>query len=343
MNNVEDKKYEFLSKKEVKGFDSLIRKSDKIQSMCHDFNVEPIKLGIFRFNNDGLLQFMPKGEIRHEEYPLSRYALSQLGSKFGVPADYLHKCISTGRLDLAADNINSWVDDYGKPLFIREYDGHIRGILSDKYSVCDTPDILRVLDDVLDMKKYVIKNAFLNEERLHLRFVSKERLTSDDDLFPALFVDSSDIGRNVLTVQFGIYKQVCSNGLMISKCGGTMFLQKHIGIKPDEFYSGLMQSMKRVDELSAVAKEMITFAKSKSMHFDVHRMSESDFNTFVAQIKGSTKLSTEGATKVIDLMKTKYDDSRWGYINSITEIAQDYTLERRLELERIAGNLLSAA
>ena len=41
-------------------------------------------------------------------------------------------------------------------------------------------------------------------------------------------------------------------------------------------------------------------------------------------------------------MKPKYEDNIWGLINSITEVAQDFTLERRLELERIAGNLLVA-
>ena len=38
----------------------------------------------------------------------------------------------------------------------------------------------------------------------------------------------------------------------------------------------------------------------------------------------------------------RYDMSRWGLINGITELAQDFTLERRLELERMAGNLLVA-
>ena len=41
-------------------------------------------------------------------------------------------------------------------------------------------------------------------------------------------------------------------------------------------------------------------------------------------------------------MQTKYEDNRWGLINGITEVAQDFTLERRLELEKIAGSLLVA-
>lgn len=319
----------------------LLVKANDIQHKCHDYNVSKVTLHNMRYSN-GELSFIDD-ETGIERYPMSRYALSQLGSKLGVPANYLQKCIDSGRLDLASDNVNSWIEDYGKDVFIREYDGHIRGILSSKYSVCDTPDILKVLQDTVDLNQYKVKGSFLNEERLHLRLVGREMLPiNGEDLFPGLFIDSSDVGRNVLTVQFGIYKLVCTNGLTISKGGGTLFQQKHIGIKPEEFYEGLAASLSNVDMLCESAVEMVEFSRSRSVNFDVNTMSQEDFEAFIAQIKGTTKLSNDGAEKVIDLMRNKYGDSRWGYINSLTEVAQDYTLERRLELERIAGNLLAA-
>ena len=63
---------------------------------------------------------------------------------------------------------------------------------------------------------------------------------------------------------------------------------------------------------------------------------------FIARIRSTTMLSEESATKVLNLMQAKYDTTRWGFINGITEVAQDFTLEKRLDLERIAGNLLVA-
>lgn len=321
---------------------SLIKKANMIQAGCHDFNVSKVTLNNVIYSN-GELTFLDDSTTDIERYPLSRYALSQLGSKIGVPANYLQKCIDTGRIDLASDNVNSWIDDYNKDLFIREYNGHIRGILSSKYSVCDTPDILDVLQNTVDLDTYKVKGSFLNEERLHLRLVSKEMLPIDgEDLFSGLFIDSSDVGRNVLTVQFGIYKLICTNGLVISKCGGTLFQQKHVGIKSEDFYEGLVAALKNVDKLCESAVEMVELSRSRSVNFDVNTMSQEDFEAFIAQIKGTTKLSNDGAEKVIDLMRNKYGDSRWGYINSLTEVAQDYTLERRLEIEKIAGNLLAA-
>lgn len=317
----------------------LLFKANDIQHKCHDYNVSKVTLHNMRYSNGELSFIDDVSGI--ERYPMSRYALSQLGSKLGVPANYLQKCIDSGRLDLASDNVNSWIEDYGKDVFIREYDGHIRGILSSKYSVCDTPDILKVLQDTVDLNQYKVKGSFLNEERLHLRLVGREMLPiNGEDLFPGLFIDSSDVGRNVLTVQFGIYKLVCTNGLTISKGSGTLFQQKHIGIKPEEFYEGLVASLSNVDVLCENACQLVEDARDKSMKFS--KYSQEDFDAFIAQIKGTTHLSNDGAEKVIDLMQTKYGDTRWGYINSLTEVAQDYTLERRLELERIAGNLLAA-
>lgn len=323
---------------------SLWERSEEIQSHCTDYMVRKANLTNIRFNDIAGLTFVDSDTQEITSLDLTHYSLSQLGTKIGVPARYLEKCVSSGRIDLAQDNVNSWLDGYNKDLFIRAYDDRARGILSSKYSVCDTPDILGVVDDVVDLSKYKVKGSYLSEERLHVRLVSKEMLPIDgEDLFAGLFIDSSDVGRNILTVKFGIYKQVCTNGLVIARAGGTLFEQKHIGISADEFHEGLVASLKNVDLLTENAVEWVERARRRYNHWSV----ESDeypeeIQEFVNYIRQKTNLSEDSANKVITLMRDKYEDNRWGLINSITEVAQDFTLERRLELERIAGSLLVA-
>ena len=276
-----------------------------------------------------------------QSFQMSKYAMSQLGTKIGVPARYLEKCIESGRIDLAKGNVNSWLEDYNKDLFIREYNGRVRGILSSKYSVCDSHEILQVVDDAVDLRNFDVKGSYLNEERLHVRLINKEMLPiNDEDLFAGLFIDSSDVGRSILTVKFGIYKQVCTNGLVIARAGGILFEQKHIGISTEEFHEGLVASLSNVDLLTENAVEWVEMSRRRKNHWSVEE--KADIEEFVAHIRQQTNLSNESANKVINLMQTKYEDNRWGLINSITEVAQDFTLERRLELERIAGNLLVA-
>lgn len=325
-----------------KTLDKLIIKANDIALNSHDFMVRKANTSCIRFNETAGITFIAEdGEIRN--FQLSRYALGQLGSKIGVPARYLEKCVSSGRIDLAQNNVNSWLEDFNKDLFIREYNGGIRGVLSNKYSVCDSHEILKAVDDAVDLSKYKIKGSFLNEERLHVRLVGKEMLPIDDeDLFAGLFLDSSDVGRNILTVKFGIYKQVCTNGLVIARAGGTLFEQKHIGITAEEFHKGLVASLQNVDLLTENAVEWVRRAKHRDNHWSAVSEYEDDIEEFVAYIRQKTNLSDESAHKVIDLMQTKYEDNRWGLINGITEVAQEFTLERRLELEKIAGNILVA-
>lgn len=323
-----------------KTLDKLIIKANDIALNSTDYMVRKANTSNVRFNETAGLTFIAEDqEIR--DFQMSRYALGQLGSKIGVPARYLEKCVSSGRIDLAQDNVNSWLEDFNKDLFIREYNGGIRGVLSNKYSVCDSHEILEAVDDAVDLSKYKIKGSFLNEERLHVRLVSREMLPIDgEDLFAGLFLDSSDVGRNILTVKFGIYKQVCTNGLVIARAGGTLFEQKHIGITAEEFHDGLVKSLQNIDLLTENAVEWVRRAQHRDNHWSSASEYEDDINEFVAYIRQKTNLSEESSRKVIDLMNTKYTDSRWGLINGITEVAQDFTLERRLELERIAGNLL---
>lgn len=325
-----------------KTLDKLIIKANDIALNSTDYMVRKANTSNVRFNETAGLTFIAEDqEIR--DFQMSRYALGQLGSKIGVPARYLDKCIQSGRIDLAQDNVNSWLEDFNKDLFIREYNGGVRGILSNKYSVCDSHEILEAVSDAVDLSKYKVKGSFLNEERLHVRLIGREMLPIDgEDLFAGLFLDSSDVGRNILTVKFGIYKQVCTNGLVIARAGGTLFEQKHIGITAEEFHDGLVKSLQNVDLLTENAVEWVRRAQHRENHWSSASEYEDDINEFVAYIRQKTNLSEESSRKVIDLMNSKYTDTRWGLINGITEVAQDFTLERRLELERIAGTLLVA-
>ena len=322
----------------------MMRTANEIFAHSQDFMVKDANDLNVAFNDDAGLTYIPEDGVVHHS-SISRFALGQLGTKIGVPARYLEKCVQSGRIDLAKDNVNSWLSDYHKDLFIREYDGRIRGVLSNKYSVCDSHEILDVVDQAVDLSNYKIKGSFLSEERLHVRLVSKHMLPIDgEDLFAGLFLDSSDVGRSILTVQFGIYKQVCTNGLVVSRAGGVLFQQKHIGISSEEFYEGLVASLDNVDVLTEHAVEWVRLAKSKSAYgYNVKSMTKEDMDDFISRIRSITNLPESSAVKVIDLMKTKYDSTRFGLINGITEVAQDFTLEKRLDLERIAGNLLVAA
>lgn len=279
------------------------------------------------------------------------YAMGQLCNKLSIPAAYLYKCYDMRLTDLAENNINTWIDHYDRDLMLRQYfdsASHrnlIRGVLSSKYSVFDTPDILDVVYDStrgLDLK---VKSYFMNYERFHARMIQQEPMNIDgEDLFAGISIDSSDVGRSTLYVTFFIYKQVCTNGLCISKGNAELFKQKHISIAPDEFRKELTASLNYLPELIDEYENVIRRVKVQNSITPIKNLktaTDKELENLIDLIKGRTKLADDGAKRVVEIADLNYGFSDWGVINAITEVAQDYTLERRIELERIAGAMLS--
>lgn len=322
----------------------LYKQALEIQSECRDFNVSNATYKNVRYDGDTCrLLYQPDGDTPSRSMAMTRHSLSQLCNKIGVPIRYIDKCIDSGRLDLAAENINSWIDDFGKNLFIREHGNTIRGVLSDRFSTLDTPHIMDAVNDVLDFDEYRIKGYLLTPERFHARIVQREMMNIDgEDLFAGIQIDSSDVGRSILVVKFMIWKQVCTNGLCVTKGGGVLFQQKHIGIDASEFRDGFRNSLSNIPLLVEYSKDLIEQARRSGDKYSINDLNENQVTDFIERIKMKTKLSDDGVEKVFQFMTEKYGFSQWGFINSLTEVAQDYTLERRLEIERIAGDFLVA-
>lgn len=307
-------------------FMKLLEKANEIQSKCNDY---PIRAHQVVMDNDLKLNF------EDHTFPMSDLASGHLCGKLQVPSRYFTKLVDAKQNELAAANINCWLNDNPKNLFLREYDGRIRGVLSGSYSVYDAPEILQTVAEVFDPSTFKLKGSFINEERLHLRLIENTMLDIDgEDLFAGITLDSSDVGRAGLSVKFFIYKQVCTNGLVIAKSAAQLFRQKHIGITHEDFAAGLTEGLQTFYEL----KEKITESIKATAQIPV----KEDIDELLKEIKDATKLSDEAAEEVIEIMVAKYDKTQWGLINGITEIAQKYTLERRIELETLAGNMLIA-
>lgn len=325
---------------------SLFDRAIDIQDLCEDYTVSGVTAKSMLFNStDCRLLYIPDGSSTFRKKEMTSHSLSQLCTKLGVPSRYIDKCIDSGRLDLAADNMNSWIEDCGKSFLIREYKNTIRGVLSDRFSVLDTPNVIEVLADVFgnSIEDYSIKGHLLTPERFHLRLVQKEMLDIEgEDLFAGVQIDSSDVGRSVLEVKFLIYKQVCTNGLTISKGSGTLFRQKHLGIDSAMFRDNFRESLRYLPEVVRESVALVEGARKDSDKYKTSHLNEKQIEAFIKDIKFKTRLSDNGVEKVIALMNDTYGTSTWGFVNSLTDVAQDYTLERRLEIESFAGSLLSA-
>ena len=77
---------------------------------------------------------------------------------------------------------------------------------------------------------------------------------------------------------------------------------------------------------------------------------DKEIEDIIKKLRTSMRMSEDQAKKVIDLFEYRlhkaedfrYENNNWGLTNAITEVAKETSLERRIELERFAGNLLVA-
>ena len=328
--------------------EKVFKKAAEIDSRCSDYTVKVANPNTVRLQDDLSLSYTTsEKETRNASF--NHFALSQFGTKIGVPANYLEKCLNKDRADIAQYNVNAWLQDFNKPLFIREYedlDGNnkIRGVLSDKYSVCDTPEIIDGLKDAIDLGTFNLKGSYVSEERFHLRLVDSEMLPVDgEDLFAGIILDSSDVGRSTLRVNFLIFKQVCTNGLVVNRVSTQLFKQKHIGISAEAFSNGLHEGLDLFPKITAKVVDSIEKTRNVDAPFNFHYEDDEQLADLVTSIRKQTGLSPVHANNVIDIMTSKrYEDNRWGYVNALTDVAKGLTLEKRLVLEENAGRLLVA-
>lgn len=334
-------------------FNDLVEKAQGIADDCYDEVISPTAFKQSTYSvSDGRMKIV--NDEMTKENIFTEYALSQLCNKLGIPASYIQKCLNSGKFDdcmdiecnplytLAVKNLSIWTERYGgNSVLLRNYQDKVRGVLSNRYSICDTPTILEVLGECLDVTDYKIKGHFLTPERFHLRLVGDKLNVKGEDLFSGIQIDSSDVGRSTLTVHYMIFKQVCTNGLVVSRGDGVLFKQKHLSIDPLTFKSGLSVALENIPSLNKWAKITIEEAMTKD-EVDFDRISNDKMKDLIDKVKSLTSFDEKTCKETIDLMKINYTPNRWGMVNAITEIAQNYTLEKRLELEKIAGGLLIA-
>lgn len=313
----------------------LLGQSRELADKWQNYGVENENGVNFKIDDTMKFIFNPvTGETRRTD--ISEFAFSQLCTRLGVPASYVKKCFDSGKIDLALQNFHAWAGDMNKNMLIREHGGVVRAVLSDSYTPFDSHKVIRTLYNTVDDTIYQPNQVLLSQDRLHIRFVNFEPLPFDDDkMYVGFTVDSSDVGRGSLNMKFFIYRSVCKNGMVISKMGGTLFRQNHIG---SAMTGGKLELFNRalvdIDTLTANAVQLIKENRNRFLK-------DYELEMYLEKAKKELRLSEKSQEKLKDLINNTYNHTTWGVINSITELAHDFTLDTRLELEAWAGDMLT--
>lgn len=268
-------------------------------------------------------------------------AFSQLCTRMGVPAKYIKKCFAAGKSNLAVENFRAWENEHTGNMLVRESDGVARAVLSDSYSPFDNFRVLRALNYTMDTKRFIPTQVYMSQEKLHIRFVDYQPLPVSDGtgspLYAGVILSSNSVGAGSLSLKFFIYRSVCKNGMAISSMGGTLFRQNHIGEKmTDSKIAVFNRAFMDIDRLADMA---VTLVKENNGR----RLKDYEMQMYLEKARREMKLSEKSMEKLQMLVGDggTYEPTKWGFINGVTELAQDFTLDTRYDMENWAGELFT--
>lgn len=315
--------------------DEVLESSIELNQKWQNFIVDNEDQVNFGIDEEMKFHYLTEhGERR--EADITEFAFGQLCTRLGVPASYIKKCFDFNKKELALQNFHAWAGGCAKKLLVRESEGVVRAVLSDSYQMFDSSKVLKTLKTVVDKKKYKATQAFLSADKLHVRYIQREPLKVSQDespIYMGVQVTSSDVGLGSLQMKAFIYRQVCTNGMIVQKGGGTLFKQKHAG---SAITGGKMELFNRafmnVEALSKQSELLIEQSQS-------HILKGYEMNMLIEKAKRDLKLSEKAEEKMCMLFNS-YGHTKWGYLNAITELAQDYSLDTRVEYEQFAGDIL---
>lgn len=314
---------------------ALAKRASDYQDRWVDNVVDNSEGANFKFTEDRKLVYKTiDGNVRVAD--ITQKAFGQLCSKVGVPAKYILKCFDSGLTELAISNFMHWSKNCNTNFLVREQDGVVMAVLSDKYVPYSSASAIKVLQAIVPSNSFVPTGYYMDSERMHLRYITKEPIAADkgSNIYAGVRVENSEIGNASLNATYFLYRQVCKNGMLRTLKDSELFRMSHMG---EKMTSGKIEtfskSFNKALDLNNNTVGLIDEAQK-------HIMNQNEALYFVGKAQKALKLSEKSMDKLQNLLSTVYDTSRWGILNGFTELSHDFTLDTMEDIERWAGNNL---
>lgn len=321
--------------------DKIIKQSDDMDSRWRNYFVDNSQGTKFTVTNDCKIAFKDSYGTSYS-LDMTEHAFAQLCQKLGVPTTYIRKCFDEGKDTLAVQNLKAWIEGNNGGFMFRTTDNVARAVVSDSYVPFDNYKILRTLKHTMDSKRFIPTQVFLSQDKLHVRFVDFTPLPVNDgtgkSLYAGFILSSSSVGTKSMKLNFFIFRPVCTNGLTLTRLGGTLFSMPHTTRKEQQSKMEVFtEAFKGIDALCDISVNLIKTTSKKILTKD-------EMAYLVQKARGDLKLSQKNTDILSDVIATKYDQTQWGVINSLTEFAQNFdNLDTRIDIENWAGNYFAKA
>lgn len=308
----------------IKNYDEIVLEDYRVAGKDLSCIVENEKIYL-EMNTDATDDLIPKDVFTR---PLLVEEERQLLRHTPIPLNYWRKL----PMDLKEKNLYHWFEKSIKPksewlLRRSPATDNIVGMLSRRYYPLDNFQVARKLESEI-LKGMPIKECTFSGSHKFSTFkvVTDMKFDFKSPMYAGVVIQNSEVGHSSFQINFMIWEEVCTNGLIIAHGRLPMFRKLHM-IREREY---LDYALKLLPEF--IAKGHKTFQKYVS-NIEKVKMTEQAFDSI------SVKHYT--FKKFLDGYREEFEGRTLrDFIFKLTEDAQDFSEEYRNKLERLAGELV---
>lgn len=268
--------------------------------------------------------------IEGQPYAMNDHAFAQVAGKLGIPGQYLRRC----QPELALHNIHAWQERASKrPMMWRlnEKTRTVRALVSESFTDVPHEAILDAAIRDGRLANFEVETFELTDTQMVLRLIQPGVLDENAGLRHALVLRNSDVGARTFDISAMGLVIVCSNG-MIANSLGSVIKRRHIGEIDVDVVLARGISLALESPFPMALASLHAFKVQVLPGFE-------DEQFFLNQLVGAGLTSKFAKEVILHLAMQHKMRSGWWITQSITELSQQQSPDRRQEYDQIAGNL----
>lgn len=288
---------------------------------------------------EGRFALAPLGR-QHGPKLLRATAFSNLMTRYAAPTEFIRDRMPAP-LQLAVANYLLTASDRASPAMLRLRGDEVAAIVSDRYAPLDQEPLLdcvrAALVDQNALEDVEVKSIATGMvDVIRLVFPSEQEAVKVGDISAlGLDISSSSFGRSAVHVRGIVWRLKCTNGLRAPEGAGN-FSFRHVG-DVQRLRASISEAIP-----SALAVARGTLGKWKS----AVNVMVNDVAAMIAQLQdlsvGERKLIEDRVQIETGSPKLPEHAPLYDVLNGITSAAHEFVPARRLEIESMAGHLLTA-
>ncbi len=270
----------------------------------------------------------PEGFV-FDGYPIAatETATRQLLARVGIPYDFFTTRMNTHERIAVFNRLNT---ETGNARRMLRFSGDtLYGVVSERYKVIDNIEILDVIESAQD-SGFGLKPVKWTLDHDHTRVVLVPDGANVGELTPSVTITNSETGLGCLSMWAGVYRWVCTNGLMVPIGDITKNRWMHMGSS-----DVVLPDMGLVFNRSHEFTDRLYYAKAEPLD-DTAR------DRIFTLVEGRFGKKTAGKVQEVAAAEYSGAPTMFHAVNAITRTAQSYAPVRQSEIELFASSLLAA-